>query len=174
MKAEQINHEKIWIDYGKMIMKIAHNMNEKYNKPFDELLSEGVLGVLTKLPKFDPDRGASMCTYIYRCAYFKMLDYCIKPQREIPTEVYTSDEDKNPFIQKETKPNWLQSFLSELTEEAQHLIKIVFESPEELYHAIKPTRPIRSKNALRDYMIDVHDWKSNDVDQVFKEVAQCL
>ncbi len=171
-KTRELNHEEIWNKYGNMIMKIAHKLSNRYSKPFDELLSEGVLGVFKKLPSWDPDRS-SLCTYIYRCANFKMLDYCIKPQREIPMDTYHPGED-NPFIKKDTQPSWIQSLLNELTEEAQHLIKVIFEAPEELYEAIRPSRPKTSQKKLRAYMIDVLDWTSEDVKRAFKEVSQCL
>ena len=169
----QLSPEKIWSEYGKMIMKIAHGLSKKYNKPYDELLSEGMFGVLKKLPRWEPKR-ASLCTYIYRCSYFKMLDLCIKPLREIPMDVYNPVEAKNPFIQKEDKPNLFQKFLDELSEETRHLIKIIFEAPEELFEAIRPNKPKTSQKTLRNFMVDVMDWTTPDVNRAFAEVIECL
>ena len=54
-KTPRLNHEEIWNKYGKMVMKIAHNFGRKYSKPFDELLSEGMFGVLEKTARAATD-----------------------------------------------------------------------------------------------------------------------
>jgi len=175
------NPESVWAAYGKMIMKIAHGLSEKYKKPYDELLSEGVLRVFKNLPKWNPERAA-LCTYVHQCATYGMLDHCIKPMREIPMghfsdNPHTIQEGKkpiNPFVKKATEPNWFQTFLNELTEETHALVKVIFEAPEELCEAIKPSQPKTSQRKLRQYMIDVLDWTTTEVDRAFQEVAQCL
>jgi len=172
-KRVTVTHEEVWDKYGKMIMKVAHRLGKKFDMPYDELLSEGVLRVFKKLSRWDESRS-SLCTYVYRLAYFGMLDYCIKPLREIPMDAYNPDEDTNPFIQKVTEPNWFQNFFSELTEETKQMVRIIFEAPEELYEAIKPNTPKTSQKALRNYMVDVIHWSFEDVDRAFKEVAECL
>jgi len=184
-----LDHEAIWNQYGKMIMGIAHKLSKCYYKPFDELLSEGVMAVFKKLPKWDSSRS-SLCTYINQKATFGMLDYCIKPLREIPMDVHRPETDHhhplrefainthacidNPFVRKTTKPNWFKKFLNELTEESQKLINILFEAPEELYEGIRPNRPKTSQRKLRAYMIDVLDWTTEDVNKAFKEIIKCL
>jgi len=165
--------DDLWNKYGKMIMKVAHRLGEKYSRPYDELLSEGIYRVLKKLPKWESERS-SLCTYIYWSAYYGMLDYCLKTNKEIPMDAYNPDENANPFIQKETKPNWIQNFVSELSEETKQLVKIFFEAPEELYEAIKPNQPKTSQKYLRNYMVDVEHWTFDQVDRAFKEVAECL
>lgn len=177
--------EDVWSEFGKMVMKIAHAISEKYKRPYDELLSEGILRVFTKLPKWNPHR-ASLCTYVHQCATYGMLDYCIKPQREIPFSQFSENphfasagkKEANPWVremgERETQPNWLQSFLSEVSEETRHLVKVIFEAPEELYEAIKITQPKTSLKKLRVYMIDVLDWTTEDVNRAFQEMAQCL
>ena len=163
----QLSHEEIWTKYGKMIMKIAHKLSKRYEEPFDDLLAEGTLHVLKKLYKWNPKQSA-LGTFIYNYAYYGMMEYNIicKRRREIPTDIYDPE--------KETKPNWLKKFMGEISEESHTLIKILFESPEELYHTIRPTSPIRSKKALKDYMIDVMDWSSKDFNTAASEIRQCL
>ena len=157
--------EEIWDQYGKMIMGIAHRISKKYPFEYDELLSEGIFAVLKKLSKWDPERS-TLCTYIYRCANFGMLDLCIKSNHDIPTEIFENEI--------ESKPNWFYNFLLEVSEETRHLVKIIFEAPEELYESIKPNHPKTSQKSLRTYMIDVFDWDNEQVERAFKEVSACL
>jgi len=171
-KLRKLNPEEVWNQYEKMITGIALKLSYHYSKPFDEVLSEGIFSVFKKLSNWNPKRS-KLCTYVNLCAKGAMLTYCIKPQREIPMDTYETGK-RNPFIQKETKPSWFQTFFNELTEETKHLIKIVFESPEELYEGIRPNRPKTSQTKLKNYMIDVLDWTSKDVSKAFKEVSKCL
>ena len=182
LKQQTPNPNSVWNKYNKMIMKIAHKLSKKYNQPYDELLSEGILRVFKNLVKWNPDRS-NLCTYVYQCAMYGMLDYCIKPIREIPMSEFNENPHKsspekskesNPWIEKATQPNWFQSFLNEISEETQQLIKIIFETPEELREVIIPSHPKTSQKKLRIYMIDVLDWTSIDVEKAFKEIAECL
>lgn len=174
------NHEEIWNEYGKMIMQIAHKFKKNYNHTFDELVSEGITHVLEKLHKWNPSKGA-LSTYIRTTAYYAMLELCyhdtrmkLKNQLQIPTDIH-NDKKTRGYLEKEYKPNnWFQNLLSELSEEAKTLVKIVIEAPEELYEVIGITRPVRSKQALKRYMIDVHDWTTREVKETFKEVKSCL
>jgi len=168
----KFNSEEIWEQYKKMIVKIGQNLSKKYKVPFDELLSEGVYELLRELPKYNSEK-ASLCTYVYRSVYFSMLTYCIKPYKEIPTDLY-NNEEKNPFIQKEAKTSWIKNFLNELFEEERHLIKIILEAPEELFNIIRPSAPVHSMEALKRYMIDVYDWTTEDFNVICNEIQACL
>jgi DNA-directed RNA polymerase specialized sigma24 family protein len=171
------NLEELWSDHEKMIYKVAHEMKARFTHiPFDELVSEGVFVVLKKLGKWDASR-ASLTTYVYRCAYLAMLDYGMsvakKASREIPAPTHSPDED-NPFIQKEAKSNWFKKFFEEVSEETKTLLRAVVEAPEELLQIVSPSRPIKSKEALKRYMMDVLDWTNVDVELAFAEVQSCL
>jgi len=159
--------DRIYRRYNKMIMKIAHTMSKKFNKPFDELYAEAMYHVLTRIQEWNPKRGG-LCTHVYNCAYFHTWNYC-KPEREIPHE-----SDNPTFVEQETKPNWFKNFLNELSEETQQLVKIIFEAPEELYETVKPNCPKLSKKAIRNYMIDAMDWDEIRIEKSFAEIRQCL
>ena len=165
--------ESVWNDYHKMIMGIAHKISKQFFKPYDELLSEGIFRVFEKLPKFDPKRS-SLCTYVNRCATFGMLDYCIKPPKEIPHDSHNAWGEPNKVFDIETKPSWVKGFLAEVSEETRHLIRVFFEAPEELYEAVRPNQPKTAQKALRTYMIDALDWSQDKVEQAFREISHCL
>lgn len=176
-ESHNLNPNEVWTKYEKMIKKIAHRLSKKYEKPYDEVLSEGILEVFSKLKNWNPKR-ATLCTFIYLEAQGAMLTYCIKPYKEVPIGVYLVDEDENknhPFLRKKYNPNtWIKKLIAELSEEARVLVNTIIESPEELYHAVKPSRPVRSKTALKNYLIDVMDWDSHKFERIFTEVAKCL
>lgn len=175
VKIKHWNRNTFWDLYGNMIMKMAHSLSKKYGRDFDELLSEGAWGAWSLLKDWNPKR-AGKTTWVYRTAYHRMVNLCIKKRREIPVDMQASDDDEQakPILNAEARSCFIESFLSELSEEARVFVRTLVEAPEELRDVVKHSRPVSSMRALEAYMIDMLDWTRKDVERVCSEVQACL
>ena len=64
-----------YTDYVDMIKSRANKLSEKYQIPFDELVSEGNLIYCECLNNYDITK-ASFSTYLYSMLAYGMSDYC--------------------------------------------------------------------------------------------------
>jgi len=203
-KKEVWDWEKIWDDYGQMIYKIAHNVMKKYgamvNAEFEELLAEGFQAIIKKSEKYDPARGKK-ATWIYTCAYYGMVNFCRRYKHKTnPVNLsivkssllgkgtkhtkYMCPLNMSYLLYRESDPEWepeaidkaiwLKNLLEEIGSEASVMIKTIIEAPDELVKMMSPTAPVSSRKAVDNYLVNVLDWSTKDVDRVKKEIVNCL
>ena len=148
---------------------------------------------------YDPTRGAVPCTWIYAKVFYHLLNFCqFKIQkREIGLpEGHQPDIDTfygyNPDGEDEQDPpgrrkdqsqmdspvfrhheSWLERFLSELSDEAQALVRIVIEAPRELAREFRRRDPAQIRIALLTHL-QRQGWSDERIDAAWSEIQSCL
>ncbi|RLF30309.1 MAG: hypothetical protein DRN14_00200 [Thermoplasmata archaeon] len=170
-----ITMESVWEQYKEMIYNIAWKMAKQHNEDFDELVSEGINGVMKYLPRYDSAKS-SLCTWVYRSAWDEMKSYCINPKRKrhVATDFSDLTDDNDLAHQLPSTSSWIGDIMQEIGDEARALVKVVCEAPDELRKEIIRGKQERRAEALKAYMIDVLDWHPEKVNTVWREVSACL
>ena len=138
-----MNEEELILNNINLIYVVLKRMG-LYHKA-DELYDIGLIGLVKGAKKYDPARGYSASTYLYRCIYneFLMSQRRVRSGREIPhyqlTSLSTEISDtitledvlqdttniEEEIIKKE-QINTLYKELAKLTEQEQLIIKLAF------------------------------------------------
>jgi len=67
-KNSQEAREKLFNSNIRLIVGLAKNIYNSYNIPFDDLISEGSVGLMNAIDKFDPQKfKTKFSTYAYKC-----------------------------------------------------------------------------------------------------------
>ncbi|MFA6639860.1 MAG: sigma-70 family RNA polymerase sigma factor, partial [Defluviitoga tunisiensis] len=75
-----IDEEQLVLDYLPKIKYIALNLKSTLpkNVELDDLIQEGIIGLLQSYRKYDPEKGASFNTFAMKRIKGSMLDYLRK------------------------------------------------------------------------------------------------
>lgn len=173
-KREVWDWEKAWRDYKRMIYKIAYESHRKYGKStnvtFDELVSEAWNAVITKSERYD-SKISCRSTWVYFTAFYGIKNYCVNRLRRHEYKNINISECSEEYS---APRGWLDNLFDEISEEAQTLIGVLLEAPEELSNVVSPTTPRRTERAVRSYMIDAMDWTRKEYRRTHKEIERHL
>lgn len=151
---------------------------------------------------YDPTRGAVPCTWIYAKLFYHLLNFCrFKIQkREIglpeghqpdidtfygycPDDEQDEQDDSTGPRRKDRgqvdspvfrhRESWFERFLSELSDEAQALVRIVIEAPEELAREFRRRDPVQVRIALLSHL-QRQGWSDEKIDAAWSEIQSCL
>ena len=168
-----MNAEEIWAQYENMFHSIANRIAGAGAPMHDDLVQEGFLGVMEKLPSYD-STASSVSTWVYRVARFRMLDFIRAGARNGPVlDVTDSGEDEKPGLALPARTSWLENLLTEMGDEAQALIHAILEAPEELAQ-ITWRRPAQGLQEVESYMIDAKDWRMVCFRRSCAEIRGCI
>jgi len=151
--------------YHKLVYKIAKNISEKYNRPYHEMVAEG-LGALTweiwgRDGHFD-EKKAGRSHWYYQSIYWHLVCYCDKLRK---TTTFDIDHCEHPAF----KRSWIEGLLRELGDEGKELVRIICEAPGELAAELAPRAPVRSRAAVRRYLSS-ENWTDHKIERVWHEV----
>lgn len=152
--------------YRGLVYKIAFKISQKYNRPYHEMVEEG-LGALTwelwgRSDHYDPEKAGRSHWY-YQSIYWHLVCYCDKLKKV--GSMWNIDECEHPPY----KSSWVESLLQELGEEGKELVRIICEAPGELASEIAPRAPVRSRAAVRRYLSS-ENWGEQKIERVWHEV----
>lgn len=180
MERRDISPEEITKDlaqFQNMVYQRAHKTVQKYGVEWDEALSEATYGLIEAARTYDPEK-ATKSTWYYRVMFevtttnfSRHFKHCTR-ETTMPMHEMT-EEDERSLI-PEYKPSWLSCLLTELGEESRALVHIILDAPEDIADSLSPRAPTRSRNAVREYLIDVLDWPKDELNRSWQEVQSCL
>ena len=119
------------LDHSRFVYKQAHYY-KRFGAEFDDLVSEGNIGLLEAVEKFDPEKGYKFLTFAGHYVRMKMRRLLNK-NNKLPTSscndenifLYIADnDDKNPFHELKHKDNYarLSEKLQELTDDEREMV----------------------------------------------------
>ena len=125
---DSIDQESVtdaYLDVEQMLFKICHQFNNRYNLPFDELMSEARYQFMKAYRRFDPSKGAKLSTFVYFVVSHKLIDHVSK---EFKWSNHSAEmpDDLEPG---EVLANTLMGMVEFLTDDAREVLGLVMESP---------------------------------------------
>ena len=155
-------------DYKKMITMFAWNYSYSADH-YDELLAEGNLEYVKALISYDPDQAA-FSTYLWKCLSNRMQVLKKRKRIDVNDEIDCNGLDSyTPDIERSVV---FQDMLKSLSGNAQEIIKLVFETPYDLYYSIKDEAKL-NRRILTDYLIS-RGWKFQAIWDGFAEIKAAL
>jgi len=174
---EEWDWEQLHENYNKLVYKVAIRLQKQYDYSHqidtDELVSEIWVSLMRKGWKHDPDK-ASLSTWIYQIAYFTLKSYFRDKFKKAKTLQQSSLDEMEYEPEASDPKGWIYTLLDELSEEAQTLVHVVIEAPEELSEVLSHTAPVKSRKALDSYMVDALDWNWRKLERVRSEITEQL
>lgn len=185
--------QKIYDKYHALACKIARSYTRKYNLPYEDMKAEAEYHLASLILRgkfktlYDPTKGAGS-TWIYKKIYWALKDYIIALTK-VPTINFTTTyTDSAKIIDLKPGPSWVEKLLTEVSEEAQFIIKAIISAPIELLENenerkcrrwIKDMRSMdieKAKNLIEEYVTGSDNpymlkWKYKHVS---KEIVSCL
>lgn len=162
-------------DYYYMAVNIATKYNNR-GVPMEDLVQEALIELMLCEKKWTPTKG-SRNKWASSILHFCMID-CAWWKKKFSKErsfTRTSDTDDDYLRQEpEAKVGWFERIKSELSEDAQFLITLIVNAPEDLVKDITTRNPARTKQAVKSYLIDVRDWSEEQFNQKWDEVDAAL
>lgn len=129
--------QSIYDKYQALACKIAGSYSTKYDLPYEDMKAEAEYHLANLILRgkfktlYDPTKGA-VSTWIYKKIYWALKDYIIALAK-VPTVNFTmTGTDRNELIDPKPGPSWIERLLSEVSEEAQFIIRAIVSAPTEL------------------------------------------
>lgn len=172
-----LRHDTIaesYADCRLLIYKVVHTFANRYNVPFDELLSEAHMSFVRAFDRYDPSRfvkKAKFSSFVYFALSCDLRTYLQKQRKhtghlEINEEL-CGTEDPNQFRLR---------FESHLEMDARTVIHLVLDAPDELSEVLG-LREVSNKRgflrALREHLRDL-GWSRDRIAIAFEEISVVL
>ena len=161
--------------YQKLICHLAWNFARRYSRPFEEVKEEATYILILQLSKgrkfYDPSK-ASEITRVYQIIRYHLLDICTR-SRPIPIP-FSCLEKKDERINWMAKQSWMSKILQEVGEEGKDLIQTILHAPDEILQEMAPRTRARARKAIREWFIDVKDWKEEKLEKTWREVTTAI
>jgi len=187
--------EEMFFKYRTAADEVAYKFSLKYNRSPEETKdhTDFALAVLIfQGLSYDPSKSSlrnwikvKVYWYLQEIYHSGKYPHCsgIQERRgndEIPCSDILplwEDGEVSPPASLSAKPNWIQNLIIEAGEEAQALLQILRDAPDDLIKGICPAQGrvnVTKQNNLRTYLIDTLDWPWEKVDRAFEGIQSCL
>ena len=164
---ERNKHERVYYhSVRKLLFKMASNAVDRFGMERNEALSEAYIAYRKALDSYDPESGTKFSTWVYTKVRYHFMELSRTDQRRNERCALLTD-DAEMEIEDRT---YDQFHFPDLSDEAKFVIKLVIDSPKELYQRIlKDPRPSQYKRHIKQYLLQ-HQWLRSEIDSVFAEI----
>lgn len=161
------NIEEAYEDFRLLLFEIAHKITAQYGGEFDDTIGLANLRFTLAYKSFDPSKGMKFSNWMHIVVWGGLKNYlrlCRRHQKEhlkpLPTET-------NLFN--------MTDFLDELTEDAQYIVELLFDTPRDLTHLflIHEGTAHQNKRVIRQYLRK-QKWTKKRIDKSFTNIKLAL
>ena len=146
-----MNKEELVNKYINIVNKMAYSFCKTTGHDFEDLRSEGLVGLLRAINKFDESRGNQMSTLIHVSVKNQMINYIKKHQPVSSVDFFDIECHHMPGQQR---LEFLDS-LNNLGVEAKQMARIIFLAPTTILGIAKDSSPCSVRKALKQKMKDL-------------------
>jgi len=162
--------------YRRLIEDRAISFHRSYGMPMDELRSEGYLILCSVKKRYNPQK-ARLCTYLYVCLNSGLTRFTSEWRRQLPADYVGLSGIENSLMYscEQVPVDWVEQFweaIRELSEEAEQVVVLVIDGPEELYEYIRDHSPKKVRGKLVKYLREECRWTWAQIWMVFREIKE--
>lgn len=137
---------ELFVRYQAMAVDISRKIATRFNRPYAEMEEEALSQLAWVCARWtNPENGsryngkkdAAPQTWIYQCVYWHLWIYAEKEGKRRQVALQEADG-------KEVQCGWAEGVLGEVGEEAQALLRVLFEAPGEVAGALWRTEEQRN------------------------------
>lgn len=171
--------EALYHKYLPLARHLANRFARRYGRRAEELAEEAEDKLTMLVATWDDHylpKLSSPCSYIYSRVYYHLLTCCVRPGRA-PTPMSHVETTTGRAVDAQAHPGRaqrLRSLLGELTDDARLVVEVVLNTPSALAEDLKLSSVRRAQEALRDYLVDYHNWDERRLQKAWSEVAVTL
>lgn len=156
----------------------AHWAARHYRMSFEDALADVHLGFQRAYHDYTPDKG-KFITYVGHKVYWTLRN--LRREEGIRANlVKWSSLPEHAAARPSPEPFRLEEFASDLSEDAEEVLKVVLQSPVEFLQILRkkspvgqPTRTNMFRAAVREFLMGL-GWSSARVTESFKEIKEAL
>lgn len=160
--------------YQNLICRLAWDFSRAYSKPFEEMREEATYALLLQLDRwkefYNPEKASEM-TRVFQTIRFHLLNICTRSK---PIPIPFSCLEKEEQIERPSEKSWLSKLLQEVSEEGRILIHTIVYAPDEILEEMAPKTRARARKAVREWLIDVKNWKEEVLQRTWNEVSVAI
>ena len=164
-----MNRDELVNQYINIVNKMAYSFCKTTGHEFEDLRSEGIVGMLQAINKFDESRGTKLSTVIYASCRNSMINYVKKANKVTSFEFYDIECHHAPG---QNQVEFLNS-LNGLGIEARQMAKMILLAPTTILRIARNSSPRSVKSALKQRMKDL-GYSQQDIDFGIKELKSIL
>lgn len=115
---------KIVMHYSYIARMVAQNMNSTFSKyaTVDEMINQGIIGLIECIDRFDPDKGVKFSTYAYTRVWGSIIDY-VRKQDWLPRQIRKTSIEINKAEEKLSKKLKREPTREEMAKELKISVK---------------------------------------------------
>jgi hypothetical protein len=163
-------------------MKLAKQFADKYGRPMHEMqeaardaLSDTVRDWESGGSKGYNPTFASRTTWVYKSVYYRLLNYCTRTKRAVPTfsTVYANAEEQGRKMREpEAKPDWFRSLVQVLSDDAKTVARVLLFPPVEIQDDIQSR--VRAQKTLAKHLNKKLGWEPAKFMNAWEELAVAI
>ena len=168
--------EEVWADNQAMIKHLAGKYWRRYGIDYQQLYEEAHDGLAVAIMDggFDPEAGASLTTWLYRCVNWTLLEFCTRGHRRLPIPCSTLGDEESQTLEPLQREIWIENLLKDLSEDAQFLVGLITNAPPEISGRVSVKTCAIGRKAVMWYLTERCHWSKDRIENVWQEVYECL
>lgn len=166
---------EVWYQVQPIAVRFANQFAKQFRIPFQELHDLAIDVISEELfcrDRYD-SRYSSAITWLFNITRWKLTDYCTKKRKPRTPFSELSEEDGLPF-ESASKPDPLDELMRQLSDEAQFLVRLTIDPPDELFDDVAVRKPKTAAKRLKQYLSKSCLWSDDHIQKVWSEIEQCL
>ncbi len=164
-----------------IVYDIVFKFWRKYGGELEELQSIGNEAFMDAYKAFDPSRGNSFSTLLHFVVKHRLMDNFWTGRRRRMSSLDNVGADGKTFASqvrdhRTVKPFNLSDFASEMSNDAQTVLQLIVESPQEIADLVveRGNMPRNWRSTVRQYLRKQLKWTADRVAESFDEIRGVL